>query len=324
MTRVDFMKTIFIVNPCAGQGNWADSLIKKINSLNNPNSQIYITKAPGEATDFVRNFCKSFGGARFIACGGDGTLNEVLNGAIGFEDAEIGVIPVGTGNDFCRNFDKRYSFSDITHQICGKSVKCDAIKYTTTSGGKTVTGYSANMFNIGFDCRVADLTAQMKKKPFISGPLAYFISILVMLITKKGENLEIRLDGKVKHSGRLLLTSVANGSFCGGGIKSNPLASVSDGLISVNIIKNISRTRFLTLLPRYMKGSFLKLKNIEKIILCEKCREISITPLGKNLKICIDGEITDAGKTHFEICPKAFNFVLPEESEIKKEDLVLV
>lgn len=307
------MKTVFIINPLAGQGEsffLADPY--GIEALpNQGNIEIYITRFPGDATEYVREFCRKNGGARFIACGGDGTLNEVLNGVIGFEDAEVGIIPFGTGNDFCRNFKTDGLFEDLMAQVNGETVKCDAIKYTTETDGGTVEGYCANMFNIGFDCNVAAMTAEMKKKPFISGSLAYLVSIFVTLIKKKGANLKIEIDGKECHNGRLLLTSVANGCYCGGGIMSNPLASVCDGKININIIKNVSRIKFLTLLPHYMKGTFTKLKNIEKIITGAKCTEIVITPIEGKMKICIDGEITDAGRTKFEICPSVFNFVVP-------------
>ncbi len=318
------MKTVLIINPCAGQGGNLQQLARKIESLSGFDTEIYITAAPGDATRYVRQFCETSGSARFIACGGDGTLNEVLNGAIGFENAEIGVIPVGTGNDFCRNFSFADGFEDVLSQVTGETMKCDAIKYTTVVNGETRSGYCANMFNIGFDCNVADLTAKMKKKRFVFGPMAYFLSIFATLVAKKGANLEIKMDGKVRHCGKLLLTSVANGSCCGGGIKSNPLASVRDGKINVNIIKNVSRTRLLYLLPFYMKGSHLKLKNIDSIIMTEDCLELELIPIDDALRICVDGEIIDAGKTKFEICPGAFNFVVPVKQKIKKKEPVTV
>ena len=306
------MKTVFVINPRAGMGKGTDSLIKKINKLSGLDTEIYITKFPGDATLFVKSYCENFGPARFIACGGDGTFNEVLNGAIGFENAQIGLIPVGTGNDFWRNFAKGGDFNDVLSNISSKCVKCDAIKYTTVTDNKTITGYCANMFNIGFDCNVADLKSKMEKKPFVFGSMSYLISIFVMLIRKKGADLKIETDGKEKYSGKLLLTSVANGCYCGGGIKSNPLASVTDGYININIIKDVSRLKFLTLLPYYMKGTHIKLKNIEKVILCEKCSKIKVSPGGGNMRLCVDGEIIDAGETEFEICHNAFNFILPE------------
>ena len=311
------MKTVFIINPKAGQGKNIEkiiSIIQKTASSLKAEIEIYITKAVGDAEKFVRNFCKQNGPARFIACGGDGTLSEVLNGAMESEDAEIGVIPSGTGNDFCRNFCEDTTFSDVTAQITSESIKCDAIKYTTTINGGQTGGYCVNMFNSGFECNVADMTQVMKKKPLISGSLAYFLSILATLIKKKGADLKVELDGKEVHNGALLLTSVANGCFCGGGIKSNPLACVQDGLINVNIIRDVPRRVFITLLPLYMKGTFLKKKGIEKIISSVKCRKMTITPNKDSvIRICIDGEITDAGKTEFEIVPGAFNFVVPKK-----------
>ncbi len=307
------MKTVFIVNPKAGHNNNIQAFtehLKKISARLNADTEIYQTIAVGDGQRFVQSYCEKFGAARFIACAGDGTLSEVLNGAIASKDSEIGVIPIGTGNDFCRNFGDE-NFQDIALQLTGESVKCDAIRYTTTINGTEKTGYGINMFNIGFDCNVADKTADIKNNTFASGSLAYFLSILINLIKKKGADLKIDLDGTEALNGALLLTSIANGSFCGGGIKSNPLASIRDGLININIIKNISRLRFITLLPCYMKGSFLKKKNIERVITTKKCKKVTITPNTKTIRLCTDGEICDVGKIEFEIVHNAFNFILP-------------
>jgi len=282
------MKTIFIVNPQAGQGKNASSLVKSIENTIakvQADAQVYVTKGAGDARSFVKNYCERFGAARFVACGGDGTLNEVLNGAIGFDSAQVGVVPIGTGNDFCRNFSSEYDFENISHQLTGESVKCDAIKYTTVVNDRVKEGYCINMFNIGFDCNVADMTSHMKKKPFISGSFAYFVSILFTLINKKGANLKIELDGQLRHNGKLLLTSVANGCYCGGGIMSNPLASIKDGYININIIKNVSRLKFISLLPYYMKGTYLNLTHIDKYISSEKCKKITITPNDGSIRL---------------------------------------
>ena len=310
------MKTVFIVNPQAGKKKNIESFIEKIRvtaeKIKN-DVEIYKTRAVGDATDFVRDFCKKHGKTRFIACGGDGTVSEVINGTLDFEGCEVGVVPMGTGNDFCRNFDDDCDFSDIQAQINGQSETCDVISYTTTVNGNVKSGYCINMFNIGFDCNVADLTNTIKKKSFIGGSFAYFLSILINLIKKKGANLKIELDGEEKHNGKLLLTSLANGCYCGGGIKSNPLAEIKDGNININIIKNVSRLRFISLLPSYMKGTVLERKSAEKIIVSEKCRNVTVTPINGTIRICIDGEITDAGKTEFKIIHNGINFVIPKE-----------
>lgn len=310
------MDTVFIVNPCAGKGFDASVVLDAISLAARKTKckvTTHITKACGEATEFVRGYCERFGAARFIACGGDGTLSEVLNGAIGCDGVEIGVMPMGTGNDFCRNFDEREAFDNIEKQISTGCKSCDVIKYTTCVDGEEKTGYCVNMFNIGFDASVVDTTARIKEKTFCRGSFAYFVSIFVTLIRKKCQNLTIELDGKVLHSGKLLLTSLANGSYCGGGIKSNPLASVCDGFININIIKNLSRTRFISLLPYYMKGTVLKLKRAGRFIVSKKCKRVTITPLSGKIRLCVDGELIDAEKTEFEIIPSAFNFVVPQE-----------
>lgn len=308
------MKTIFIINPAAGLPKDKKHLTDKIRSCidtTGADAEIYITRFSGDAGEYVRSYCANNGPARFIACGGDGTLSEVLNGVVGFDDAEIGVIPGGTGNDFCRNFGAECDFGDVSCQLNGEAVMCDAIKYTTYVDGDIREGYCANMFNIGFDCNVADMTANMKKRPFVSGSFAYFVSILFTLIKKKGADLHIELDGKTAHKGRLLLTSLANGCYCGGGIMSNPMACVTDGLININIIKNVSRLRFITLLPYYMKGALHRVRGISRFVTTTKCKRVTITPnLGK-MRLCIDGEIEDAGKTEFELVPGAFRFVIP-------------
>ncbi len=298
------METIFIINPVSGQGKNTEKLIEQIERAD---ASFYVTKSAGDAENFVRSYCTEKGAARFIACGGDGTLNEVLNGISGFADAEIGVLPSGTGNDFCRNFD--CDFKDIATQVCAPTQKIDVIRYTTNG----VSKLCANMFNIGFDCNVADFSAEMKKKPFVSGSLAYFLSILVMLIKKQGANLLIEIDGKEFYNGPLLLSSVANGKYCGGGIMSNPTSELCDGYININIIYNITRRALIPLLPRYMKGTHIHLKNIEKVIYNTKCKKVKITPNTENFRICVDGEIQDAGVVEFEILPKHINFVVPEK-----------
>ncbi len=308
------MKTIFIVNPKAGQGKKSVALIDSIQSClaeTGADGMIYITKGVDDARDFVASYCKENGPARFIACGGDGTLNEVLNGAMTCQDSEVGVIPVGTGNDFRRNFDASCHFHSIKNQIFGKTEACDAIQYIAERDGIKSEGYCINMVNIGFDAIVADMTSEMKKKPFISGHMAYFLSIFVCLVQKKGADLAIKLDGEECYNGKLLLSSLANGSFCGGGMKSNPLASVTDGVLNLNIIKDITRLQLFPLLPHYMDGTILEVKNVDRYLINKDCKCLKVTSNTDKVKISIDGEINEVDSVTFNVVHKAFNFVLP-------------
>ncbi len=280
--------------------------------------EIYTTKSVGDAESHVRKCCEnSCTPTAYIACGGDGTFNEVLNGVYGFENACAGVFPIGTGNDFCRNFED-CDFLNIEAQFQGIASACDVICYSGVVNGQYAEKYCANMLNIGFDCNVADLTAHLKKYPFIKGSLAYFISILAILIKKKGADLIIEADGIEIHRGKLLLTAIANGCFCGGGIKSNPFAKIDDGLMDINIIKNIPRHMFVPCLPLYMKGTLFDTDKYSHLASTMQCKNITIKP-NPNMRLCVDGEIFNASEVKISVISKAINILKPINCIVAKK-----
>ena len=239
----------------------------------------------------------------------------MLNGAIDNENIAVGLLPIGTGNDFCRNFPEAGDFLDIGAQLQAVSEKCDAIRYTGELAGEEKTRYCANMFNIGFDCNVVDLTATLKTYPLLSGSFAYLMAVGVMMAKKKGANLKVEVDGEVRHDGPLLLTAVANGCFCGGGVKSSPEAKVNDGMMDYNIIRDVKRVEFIKLFPLYAKGTHMSVPGIERIIDTSSAKKITITPNDGTMRLCTDGEIVDAGRVEMEIVPSAFNFLVPLASK---------
>ena len=310
------MKTIFFVNPKAGKGKLADRLEQEIPqaaSRLKMDAAVYRTRSVGDAERHARELCQSAGEEelRLIACGGDGTLNEVLNGAADCPNAAVGVMPIGTGNDFCRNFPEAGDFLSVEAQLLGRPIPCDAIRYSGLLDGREQTRYCANMFNIGFDCNVVDMPATLKKYPLIGGSLAYLLAVLVILIKKKGADLTVELDGETCQDGKLLLCALANGSFCGGGLKSAPTATVHDGVMDVNIVYNVSRLNFLHKFPHYANGTIHQVRNIEKVLLSRQCRRVAVTPRNGTMRLCADGEIVNAGKITFEAVPNAFRFVIP-------------
>lgn len=312
------MRIIFVINPKAGKGKGIDKWLEKIRSTSEKTgikADIYMTKAVGDAEAFADLIGKETAGSgeevRLIACGGDGTLNEVLNGAIKYENLTVGVVPIGTGNDFCRNFPDDGNFLDIEAQLKGRVIKCDAIRYSGLLAGEHQTRYCANMFNIGFDCNVVDLTAKLKNYPLIAGSFAYLMGVAITYIKKKGAKLRVELDGKVIEDGPLLLTAIANGGFCGGGVHSSPYASVTDGIMDVNVIYNVSRLDFLKKFPYYAKGTHMELPDIDHTIYAGTCRSAKVTPLDGTMRLCTDGEIVDAGEIEFEVVPAAFNLLVP-------------
>ena len=322
------MKTVFIINPGAGKGKGIDALKARIRMASEKTgceAGIYVTKAPQDAELFARAFTEELAGAgpdgmpeegRLIACGGDGTFNEVLNGVLSaaqHEHISLGLIPIGTGNDFVRNFPESGDFMDPEAQLLGTGAACDAIRYSGVLNGKEQTRYCANMFNIGFDCNVVDMTATLKKHSFLAGSVAYLMGVAITYIKKKGAKLKVELDGKTIVDGPLLLTAIANGGFCGGGVHSSPLASTCDGRMDVNIIYNVGRIDFLKKFPHYAKGTHLDLPDIHEVLYWDTCTTARITPLEGTMRLCTDGEIADAQAVEFEMVPGAFRMILPKK-----------
>jgi YegS/Rv2252/BmrU family lipid kinase len=336
------MKHIFIVNPAAGKGKAARVFLPKIIEASKRfgiGYEIHRTIAPDDARHFVKRRCAAAaacpepeGVLRFYACGGDGTLNEVINGALGYENVETAMIPAGTGNDFPRNFGDLKLFEDIGRQIRGTAKPIDVIRYEAVpanpvtgsllyaldsifeSDPDPVVRYGVNMFNIGFDCNVVAKTAEIKVHPFVPQPLAYALGVAITLVKKKGVDLSICFDGGELHSGTVMLTAIGNGAWCGGGFKGVPKARVDDGLIDVSIVENVGRRTFLSLIGKYRKGTHLEDPAAEKIITYRKCKKLTILPYD-TVKLCADGEISTVGETTFEIVPGGIKFSVPQGCE---------
>ncbi|NLD20284.1 MAG: hypothetical protein GX663_08600 [Clostridiales bacterium] len=313
------MKYVFVMNPTAGKRKYREEILKSIRAAAEERSieyQMYFTKAQEDGAIYVRELCQRCARKgeklRIYACGGDGTINEVINGAFGFENVEVGAVPMGTGNDYIRNYGDTDDFLNMRGQFSGISKTSDLIKYRAEHEGIIREGYCANMFNIGFDCNVVDLTAKIKNLPLISGSLAYLISVFLILIRKKGCDLKIEFeDGRVT-DGKLLLIAIANGCYCGGGVKGVPYCDLNDGLMDVSVVNNVSRTKFITIFPSYSKGTHLeKVAVKDKIVHYTKEKALTITANGKSLRLCTDGEITTQKRVEFFVVKDGFKFIVP-------------
>ncbi len=320
----------FFINPAAGQGKGIDALtqniLKTVAALN-MQCEIHVSTGIGDGEAKAREIAERLDGesARFYACGGDGTLNEIINGIGRFENIAVGCLPIGTGNDTVRNFPDGGDFMNIKEQLLGKEVWVDLMEYSGVIGGRQQTRYCVNMFNIGFDCNVVELAGRLKKKPLISGSFAYLLAVLGIFIKKKGVRLrltegeEVLADGEqvltkgeeVLADGEVLLCAIANGKYCGGGLKTSPQSVIDDGFFDVNIVRDVSRTTFLRLFPKYTKGTHLQVPGVEKIINIRKSVKLKLLPKDETLFLCADGEISQASAVEFQILPGALRFIVP-------------
>ena len=305
------MEHIFIINPCAGQGKGAKMIHVIEEALEGTAYEysIYTTKAAGDAERFVRETCESGREVRFYVCGGDGSFHEAVNGLKGFPQVEVGLLPMGTGNDFVRNFGKKSDFLDILSQVEGKSIPCDVIELN----GR----YVVNMANIGFDCEVAAKAAEWKKKPLVSGPAAYIMGILSEFAKPMGNRMSFRWADGNTMTGKYLLCTIANGSFCGGGFCSSPEAALNDGLMDVGIVQMIPRRKFVGILPKYKTGTYLDTNLGKEKVLYRKYNKLELA-VAEPTHICIDGEISKFTYLKAEMVPQAFRFIVPKGLEAGK------
>lgn len=314
------MKHIFLVNPAAGKGRASTvvlpEIIRTVKEMG-LEYEIHRTIGPGDAQRFASSVCEQYAGKplRVYACGGDGTLNETLNGVHGHSGVELAVVPAGTGNDFVRNFSEPKAFLNIRKQIEGEAIPVDTMEYTLD--GSDENRYALNMFNIGFDSEVVAKAAELKEKPFISGPIAYAAGVGIIFAKKKTVDIRVRYDGGDEQKYKALLIAAANGCFCGGGFKGVPMSILDDGLLDVSIVREVSRMKFLSLVWKYHEGTHLSDKRAEDIILYKKCKEVLIS--SENLlKIAIDGEILSAKSIDMHVCENAINLSIPKGCEKMK------
>lgn len=297
------MKHYFVLNPAAGKGKEQVELEKEIDRVcreRGVDFEIYHTVCPKDAEEYVRRISgEEEGEKRFYLCGGDGTFNEGVNGAVGIKGISLGVIPVGTGNDFTRNFTNRERFWDIGAQLDGSAMKCDLIKY----GNR----YCVNALNAGFDCMAAKYASELKRS--VPGKLAYIAGIAKSLIKMPGVRPKVTVNGEEIINKDAIIICAANGSFYGGGFKCAPFASLNDGKMQLNSISMLSRRRFISLVSSYKKGTFVCDAN-EAILDYTVCKG-AFVDFGCETAVSVDGEIEYHSSLELSVVSEAFDFIVP-------------
>jgi YegS/Rv2252/BmrU family lipid kinase len=241
------MKHLFIINPVAGKGKTVRLIpdITKYCSSRDYSYEIVTTGYPGHATEIAKQKSDEEP-CRIYSVGGDGTLNEVLNGMAG-SGSSLAVIPGGSGNDFIKSIiGNRIPDNILTATIEGTEKLIDFARVNDK--------YFINISSVGFDAEVAYQTGHFKKLPLISGKLAYILGILSTIAICKNHHMELILDNEVV-SGRSLLIAAGIGKYYGGGVFALPDAEIDDGLFDICHVEAFSRFNNTGLFPAIYKGS---------------------------------------------------------------------
>lgn len=311
------MKHAFIVNPTSGGGKGAAALIAKLEDLISNSSEdirYYLTEGVGDATVIASRLALEAEDRdeeiRIYACGGDGTVNEVVNGIADCENAILGVVPIGSGNDFVRNFEGS-EWMDVAKQVSAGVETVDMIRYSFSSEEGIVDRYCANGMNIGFDGNTAILANELKRHKFIGGSFSYLLAVAITLIKKEGARLKITADGEEMANGNIILSCISNGRFCGGGIELSPRARVNNGTLEMLVVTDVTRRKVVQVFPRIMSGKIFEIPDVDTFAKFAQPKHVHLEPLDGSMKYVVDGEEVRSGALDVDIIENGLRVVVP-------------
>ena len=301
------MRHIFIVNPAAGHHDTTDALSTEIRqTMEAENYEIHRTEHPGHARELTGALAAQYAPelCRFYACGGDGTLCEVVNGAVGHDNAEVACVPCGTGNDFIKVFEHRELFRDLNAQVGGQVLSLDVME---------VNGrYALNICNSGLDARVAHWVHNNKRKLPFSGIFPYAFSLVLHFFKCINRFYTLEIDG-ARQEGEYAIIVAANGRSYGGGFNAVPESDPDDGKMDVLFIPRISRLTLLRCIGKYATGRHAELPQLIHHLHAREIRLLTSTPE----PLSTDGEITLETEVCIRLIRGGLRFVQPCGCSIK-------
>ena len=302
------MKHIFVINPCAGKENSTTEITQKVEAyaLAHPSFdyQIYVTQSPGDATHWTNQWCCEHPGeeARFYACGGDGTLNEVVSGAIGHDSVQVTVYASGSGNDYIKYYGTLEDFNNLERLVKGIPHPVDVMKVDNR--------YSINVCNFGFDAMVCKIGNDVRRKPIIGGKHSYTTGIIRSIFTSRSNYVRMTVDGEPFFDGYMLLCTLGNGRYNGGKYMCAPLSKNDDGLVEVNLFKRMSLFKFASLIDDYSHGTHINRPEVKRLMLYRQATTVEMASPDP-FWLVIDGEMLHTNRYRVENLHHAVTFVSP-------------
>lgn len=292
------MKNLFIINPVAGKGRSLEYIDKIKNYFDDLQEEyiIEITEYKDHAIEIAKEYT-SKDTYRVFAVGGDGTINEVLNGLIG-SDSVLCVIPTGTGNDFVRTLYKDKEIEDILDSlISGQEHYIDLAKSNDR--------YFINIASVGFDAEVVYNARMFKNRRFIPSSFAYILSVIYTAFNFKSINMTIKIGEQYIKESTFLLAA-CNGKCYGGGVMIAPKADMKDGLLDICVIRRPGLFTLLKSIPKALKGELEDIEEVNyysgKKIIVEGDREFILNA---------DGELFKQTQAEFELIENGMKVVIP-------------
>lgn len=296
------MKHLFIINPAAGSRDRTKQYSVAIHeacTLRDLDYRIEVSGAPGECCRLAREAAESGEEYRIYACGGDGTLNEVVAGAAGHDNVAVTVYSGGSGNDFVKLFDDPKAFFDLDRLLDAQEETFDLIRCNDD--------FALNICSVGLDARIAADVANYKRLPLLSGFRAYAVSTLVNVIRGIAEHYVVELNGETFDADHTMIC-VCNGRFYGGGFNPVPEADPADGLLDVLLVKKVSRLQVAQVVGKYKAGRYSELPHLVKHFKTAHLKIRCDRPNPVNL----DGEVRITDIVEMSVAKEKIRFFYPK------------
>lgn len=296
------MKHLFIINPAAGSRDRSAQIRAVVSACCEAHGLDYtvsVSKAPGDCTRLARALAETGVPCRIYACGGDGTLNEVVAGVAGHANAAITHLTGGSGNDFVKIFSNPALFSSIEALMDCDETEFDLIRCNGD--------YALNICSVGLDARIGTDVAQYKRLPLLQGFRAYALSAVVNTIRGVTEPYTVEVNGETIRGPQTMIC-VCNGRFYGGGFNPVPDADPADGKLEVLLVHPVSRLQIATIVSKYKNGEYRKYPDLIRhfttdhvTIRCEKPTPINL-----------DGEVRTASVADIRLAHEKLRFFYPK------------
>ena len=296
------MTHLFIINPAAGSRNRTDDYREKIKTACESRRlryKIQISQAPGDCRRLARAAAETGKEYRIYACGGDGTLNEVADGAAGYSNVSVTVFSGGSGNDFVKLFDDPRAFFDLERLLDAEEVTFDMIRCNDTR--------ALNICSVGLDARIGTDVSRYKRLPFLHGFKAYAASTAVNLCKGISEHYVVEIDGETI-DGEFTFVCACTGRFYGGGFNPVPEADPTDGLLDVLLVDKVRLPQVPGIIGKYKNGRY---KELPHLVRHYKTRGLKIS-CDREVPVNVDGEALFAKEVEFAIAEEKLRFFYPK------------
>ena len=296
------MTHLFIINPAAGSRDRTkqySEAIHKICGKRGLDYRIEVSGAPGECARLARQAAETGEQYRIYACGGDGTLNEVVAGAAGFDNVAVTVFSGGSGNDFVKLFSEPEAFFQLERLLDAEETTFDLIKCNDD--------FSINICSVGLDARIGTDVANYKRIPLLSGFRAYAVSTLVNVIRGIAEHYTVEVDGQTVDK-EMTLICICNGQYYGGGFHPVPEADPTDGLLDVLLIEKVSRLKVAQVIGKFKDGRYKELPKLVRHIKTDRLTIRCDRPSAINL----DGELRISDVVDIRVADEKIRFFYPK------------